>query len=67
MSETRPKQHPSIARPLATQAAARLRAHPALMEDLQWHTAAIAAFLTNIEVYEIASRNAQRKVRTQPE
>ncbi len=56
-----------IARPLATQAAARLRAHPALMEDLQWHTAAIAAFLTNIEVYEIASRNAQRKVRTQPE
>ena len=56
-----------IPRPLATQAAARLRAHPDLMEDLQWHTAAIAAFLGNIGIYETASRNVQQRVRMQPQ
>jgi hypothetical protein len=54
-----------ISQPVATQAAARLRAHPELMEDLQWHTAATAAFLTNIVSYETASRNVQAKIRTQ--
>jgi len=56
-----------ISHPLATQAAARLRAHPGLMEDLQWHTAAIAAFLANIGVYETTIRKVQQRVRMQPE
>jgi len=55
-----------ISHPLATQAAARLRAHPGLMEDLQWHTAAIAAFLANIGVYETTIRKVQQRVRMQP-
>jgi hypothetical protein len=38
----------SISPPLAAQAAALLRSHPELMEDLQWHTAAIAAFLQKV-------------------
>ena len=56
-----------ISRPLATQAAARLRDHPDLMEDLQWHMAAIAAFLGNIGIYETAIRKVQQRVRMQPQ
>ena len=39
---------------------------PGLMEDLQWHTAAIAAFLANIGVYETTIRKVQQRVRMQP-
>lgn len=51
-----------IPAPQAARAAALLRAHPELLEDLQWHTAAIAAFLSNIVNYETATRNVAKKV-----
>lgn len=51
---------------LAAQAAARLRAHPELMDDLQWHTAAIASFLSNIVAFETTARNVQQMVRKMP-
>ena len=52
---------------LAGRAAALLRAHPDLMEDLQWHTAAIAAFLSNIVNFETTTRNVQQRVRKLPQ
>ena len=52
---------------VAAQVAARLRAHPELMEDLQWHTAAIANFLSNIVNFETAVRNVQQKVKELPQ
>lgn len=45
----------------AAKAAALLRAHPELMEDLQWHVAAVAAFLSNIVPFENASRRVEAK------
>lgn len=56
-----------ISPPLAARAAALLRAHPELMEDLQWHTAAIANFLSNIVNFEITARNVQQKVKKLPQ
>ena len=57
----------NISPPLAARAAALLRAHPELMEDLQWHTAAIAAFLSNIALYETPTRNVSQKVGKLPQ
>jgi len=46
----------------ASKAAALLRAHPELRDDLQWHVAALAAFLSNIIPYELATRRLEQKV-----
>jgi hypothetical protein len=49
--------------PAKAAAAARLlRANPELLADLQWHVAAIAAFLANIVSYEDAALAIQRKL-----
>ena len=40
----------------AKSAAAALRAHPELSQDLQWHVAAIAAFQENLRPFEYATR-----------
>jgi hypothetical protein len=56
-----------IAPPQAARAAALLRAHPELMEDLQWHTAATANFLDNIRAFEVQTRNVQAKVKRLPQ
>jgi hypothetical protein len=45
----------------AAKAAALLRAHPELLEDLQWHIAAIAAFLSNIIPFEAATRRIEQR------
>ncbi len=50
----------------AAEAAALLRAHPELMEDLQWHTAAIASFLSNTAVFENTTRGVQQRIRRLP-
>ena len=46
----------------ARQAAAALRAHPELMEDLQWHMAAQAAMLSNMVPFEVATANLRRRI-----
>jgi len=51
-----------IAQADAEQAAAALRAHPELLQDLQWHIAAIAAFLSNIVPFEMATQRVERKI-----
>jgi hypothetical protein len=45
----------------AAKAAAILRAHPELLEDLQWHIAAIAAFQDNIVPVETAARRIKNE------
>jgi len=52
----------SIADADAANAAALLRAHPELLEDLQWHIAAIAAFLANIIPFEMATQRLEQRV-----
>ena len=42
-------------------AAAVLRAHPELLEDLQWHIAAVAAFLDNIVPVEASARRIRNE------
>lgn len=46
----------------ARQAAAALRAHPELMEDLQWHMAAQAAMLSNMVPFEISTANLRKQI-----
>jgi hypothetical protein len=46
----------------ARQAAAILRAHPELMDDLQWHMAAQAALLSNMVLFEIATANLRKRI-----
>ena len=46
----------------ARQAAAALRAHPALMEDLQWHMAAEAAMLSNMIPFETSTANLRKRI-----
>ena len=46
----------------AAKAAALLRSHPELLEDLQWHIAAIASFLSNIIPFELATRRIEDKI-----
>ena len=46
----------------AAKAAAILRAHPSLMEDLQWHVAAQAALLDNLTGFEETTADLQRRI-----
>lgn len=43
-------------------AAAALRAHPDLMEDLQWHMAAQAAMLSNMVAFETSTTNLRKRI-----
>jgi len=51
-----------IAQADAAKAAGLLRSHPELLEDLQWHIAANAAFLNNIVPFELATRRIEQKI-----
>ena len=51
-----------IAPAQAARAAALLRAHPELLQDLQWHIAAIAAFLDNIVPFETAAGRVEARI-----
>ena len=51
-----------IERREAAQAAAILRAHPDLIQDLQWHMAAEAALLANMVSFEISTANLHRRI-----
>jgi hypothetical protein len=51
----------------AAAAAQLLRAHPELLEDLQWHIAAVAAFLSNIVPFEAATRRIEQRARAKAE
>ena len=46
----------------AARAAAILRAHPDLIQDLQWHMAAEAALLANMVGFEISTDNLHRRI-----
>lgn len=46
----------------ATDAAAALRAHPQLIEDLRWHTAAAAALLANMEGLETVTARLKAQI-----
>ena len=46
----------------ARQAAAALRAHPELMEDLQWHMAAQVAMLSNMVQFEVSTTNLRKRI-----
>lgn len=46
----------------ASEAASALRSHPALIEDLRWHTAAQAAFVNNTLTFEMKTRQLKRQV-----
>jgi hypothetical protein len=46
----------------AVKAAGILRAHPELLEDLQWHIAAIATFRDNLIPVETAARRIEREI-----
>ena len=51
-----------IAPDVAAKAATVLRAHPDLMQDLQWHMAAQAAMLANIPAFELTTDDLQRRI-----
>ena len=46
----------------AAEAAAALQAHPDLVEDLNWHVAAEAAFLSNLEVFDTTTHKLLREI-----
>ena len=46
----------------AAAAAHALRAHPELIDDLQWHVAAEAAFLANLKVFEDTTHKLLREI-----
>lgn len=48
----------------ATRAAGALRAHPQLAEDLQWHTAAAASYLANMQAFETRAIALKRQLET---
>ena len=52
----------NIAPGQATAAAAILRAHPELLQDLQWHMAAEAALVANLAPFETTTNNLQRRI-----
>ena len=52
----------TIAPGQAAKAAAILRAHQDLMQDLQWHMAAEAALLSNMNAFELTTSNLQRRI-----
>lgn len=45
----------------AAAAAQALRSHPDLVDDLQWHVAAEAAFLANLQVFELTTHKLLRE------
>ena len=47
----------------ATRAAAALRAHPELVSELNWHLAAVANYLTNVEGLEEAFRDLDNSLK----
>ena len=49
-----------VAPAVAAAAAADLRAHPELVEDLRWHTASAAYFLENVVANEVVVRQVQQ-------
>ena len=51
-----------IAPDMAAKTAAVLRAHPDLIQDLQWHMAAQAALLANIPAFEETTDDLQRRI-----
>ena len=51
-----------IAPDKASAAATILRAHPELLQDLQWHLAAEAALLENMISFETTTRDLQRRI-----
>ena len=51
-----------IAPDMAAKAAAVLRAHPDLIQDVQWHMAAQAALLANIPAFEETTDDLQRRI-----
>jgi hypothetical protein len=51
-----------IAPDAAEAAADALRAHPELIDDLRWHTAAAAAFLSNIYTFEIKTSQLKERI-----
>jgi hypothetical protein len=46
----------------AAQGAAALRAHPQLVDDLRWHTAALASYLNNITAFEIKTKTLANRI-----
>ncbi|MBA3669251.1 MAG: hypothetical protein H0W71_04200 [Sphingomonas sp.] len=48
----------------AAEAAAALRARPQLSDDLRWHTAAVAAFLDNLEQFETRAKTLAGRIST---
>lgn len=46
----------------AASAANRLRAHPELVDDLRWHTAAAASYLNNVTAFEMKTRTLARRI-----
>ena len=46
----------------AAEAAAALRAHPDLVEDLNWHVAAAAAFLANLQIFDTTTHKLLREI-----
>ena len=51
-----------IAPDMAAKTAAVLRAHPDLIQDVQWHMAAQAALLANIPAFEETTDDLQRRI-----
>lgn len=46
----------------AARAAAALRAHPELVDDLRWHTAAAASYLNNTTTFEIKTKTLANRI-----
>ena len=46
----------------AAMAAKRLRAHPELVDDLRWHTAAAASYLNNVTAFEMKTRTLANRI-----
>jgi hypothetical protein len=46
----------------AAKAAAKLRSHPELEEDLQWHVAAVASYLANMTAFETRTKTLEKEI-----
>ena len=46
----------------AAKAAVELRAHPELVGDLRWHTAALASYVNNLTLFEIKTRTLLERI-----
>ena len=53
-----------IPSPEAAAIATSLRAEPKLVEELNWHLAAIAVFMSNVDILEVPIRDLQRDLTT---